>query len=245
MLRTVKILLLATAFSSAFALPDILAASLSVSPTLIDQSAPVNTAAVTLQTPGKELIRVQVRVFRWTQVDGEDRLEPTRDVVASPPMLKVAPGTDYTVRVVRTVKRPVAGEESYRLLVDQLPEPKDKKANRVNLVIRHSIPVFFHGGDEHVPAISWSALKTKRGLLLTARNEGGRRLRLTDLAIRSDAGKVLRRIKGLAGYVLGGSTMSWTISGSSSEVPLGSRIDIAGLGEGGPIHGTGLVKPSP
>jgi P pilus assembly chaperone PapD len=43
-------------------------------------------------------------------------------------MLKIAPGTDYTVRVVRTA---VVGEESHRLLVDQLPEPKDRKANRV------------------------------------------------------------------------------------------------------------------
>jgi fimbrial chaperone protein len=61
-------------------------------------------------------------------------------------MLKVAPGTDYTVRIVRTAKGPVAGEESYRLLIDQLPEPKDRKANQVSLVIRHSIPVFFRGG---------------------------------------------------------------------------------------------------
>jgi fimbrial chaperone protein len=234
--------LIAIAFSSLGLLPGAQAASLSVSPTLIDQVTPASTAAVTLQTPGREPVRVQVRLFRWTQVDGKDQLVPTRDVIASPPMLKVSPGTDYTVRVVRTTKRPVAGEESYRLLVDQLPEPKDRKANQVNLVIRHSIPVFFRGGDEQPPVIGWSAVRTKQGVMLMARNDGGHRFKLSNLVVKSASGKVLRRIDGLAGYVLGHSTKTWMIAG---QVAAGSGLDIAGQGEGGPFHGTSLVKPSP
>jgi len=218
------------------------AASISVSPTLIDKAASGNTAAVTLQTPGGEPVRVQVRIFRWTQADGKDRLEPTRDVVASPPMLKIAPGTDYTVRVVRLLKRPAAGEESYRLLIDQLPEPRDRRANQVNLVIRQSIPVFFRMGDEQPPAMAWTALRTKRGLVLTARNDGDRRFKLANLVVRTASGEMLRRIDGLAGYVLGHSAMTWIIPGN---VAAGSGLDIAGLGEGGPFHGTSLVKPSP
>jgi fimbrial chaperone protein len=243
-LRLSKVLILA-AFGCLPVLSDAEAASISVSPTLIDQAAPVNTAAVRLRTPGKEPVRIQVRVFRWTQIDGKDHLEPTRDVVASPPMLKVAPGADYTVRVVRTVKQPAGGEESYRLLVDQLPEPKDRRANRVNLVIRQSIPVFFRNGEEQAPAISWTVAKTKRGAVLTARNDGDRRLKLTDLTVKTASGNVLRRIDGLAGYVLGRATMSWPIVGSSAELKAGSRVDIEGSGESGPIHATGLVKAFP
>jgi fimbrial chaperone protein len=235
---------LAAAFGCSALLPQAVAGSVSVSPTLIDQVAPSNAAAVTLQTPGKDPVRIQMRIFHWTQVGGEDRLEPTRDVVTSPPMLKIAPGTDYTVRVVRTVRRPVVGEESYRLLVDQLPEPKDRKANRVNLVIRHSIPVFFRAGDERGPAVGWSTVKTKQGLRLTARNDGDHRLRLANLVVKAASGKVLRKVDGLAGYVLGHSAMTWTISGTD-DVPTGSEIDIAGLGEGGSFHGTSVVKPSP
>ena len=242
--KGLKAIFLAAAFGCSALLPQAVAGSLSVSPTLIDQAAPNNAAAVTLQTPGKEPIRIQMRIFRWTQIDGEDRLEPTRDVVASPPMLKIAPGTDYTVRVVRTVKRPVVGEESYRLLVDQLPEPKDRKANRVNLVIRHSIPVFFRAGDERGPVVGWSAVKTKQELKLTVRNDGDHRIRLANLVVKAASGKVLRKVNGLAGYVLSHSAMTWTISGAG-DVSAGSELDIAGLGEGGPFHGTSLVKPSP
>ena len=243
-MKTLKTTFLAVAFWCSALMPQALAGSLSVSPTLIDQAAPNGAAAVTIQTPGKQPVRVQVRILRWTQIDGKDRLELTRDVVTSPPMLKVAPGTDYTVRVVRIAKRPVVGEESYRLLVDQLPEPKDRKANRVNLVIRHSIPVFFRTGDEQGPAVSWSAVKTRQGIKLTARNDGDRRLRLEKLLVKTAPGKILRKVDGLAGYVLGHSTMTWIISGAG-DVPAGSELDIAGLGEGGPFHGTSLVKPSP
>lgn len=240
--NSIKAVLAAIAFGCIAAATVGNAGTLSVSPTLIDQKAPASTAALTVQTLGKEPMRVQVRLFRWVQVDGQDRLEPTRDVVASPPMLKVAPGMDYTVRIVRTAKRPVTGEESYRLLVDQLPEPKDKKANQVTLVIRHSIPVFFSTGGENPAAITWSAVKTGKGLVLTARNNGDRRFKLTNLVVKSGAGKLLRRIDGLAGYVLGHSTMSWTMAG---QVAPGSALDIAGQGEGEPFHGTSSVQPSP
>lgn len=239
---SIKAALAAFGFGCIAAATPGIAGTLSVSPTLIDQKAPASTAALTVQTLGKEPMRVQVRLFRWVQVDGQDRLEPTRDVVASPPMLKVAPGADYTVRIVRTAKRPVTGEESYRLLVDQLPEPKDKKANQVTLVIRHSIPVFFGTGSEKPAAITWSAVKAGKGFVLTARNNGDRRFKLTNLVVKSGAGKLLRRIDGLAGYVLGNSTMSWAMTG---QVAPGSALDIVGQGEGEPFHGTSLVQPSP
>jgi fimbrial chaperone protein len=174
MARRLKAAFLVFIFGCLGSLPGAAAASLSVSPTLIDQVAPAKAATVTLQTQGNNPVSVQVRLFRWSQVDGKDQLAPTRDAVASPPMLKVVPGTDYTVRIVWTAKRPVAGEESYRLLVDQLPDPKDKKANQVNLVIRHSIPVFFRKGDERPPAIGWSVVRTKQGLVLTGHNDGDR-----------------------------------------------------------------------
>lgn len=245
MLGRVTCTVIAATFGWLSAVSGAGAASLSVSPTLIDQAAPGKTASVTVQTPGRDPLRVQIRLFRWSQVDGKDRLEPTRDVVASPPMLKVAPGTDYTVRIVRMAKHPVAGEESYRLLIDQLPDPKDRKANQVNLVIRHSIPVFFRAGAERAPSLGWSAARTAKGLVLIARNDGDRRFKLANLVVTSASGKVLRRIDGLAGYVLGHSEMTWTISAAAGQVTPGSVIDIAGLGESGPFHGTSLVKPSP
>ena len=99
------------------------AASLRVAPTTISLVAPDAASVLSLRNDDKRPINVQIRVFRWTQVDGVDRLEPARDVVASPPAARLAGGAATTVRIVRVSKAPVSGEESYRLLVDELPDP--------------------------------------------------------------------------------------------------------------------------
>lgn len=103
------------------------------------------TAASTLRiwNEDKRPIAVQVRVFRWFKVDGKERLEPTRDVVASPPITTLKPGTENLVRIVRVKKAPTEGREAYRLVVDQLPDADRKGTGQVEIVVRHSIPVFF------------------------------------------------------------------------------------------------------
>jgi len=82
---------------------------------------------VTLRNEGTTPINAQIRVFRWSLVNGQEKLEPTDDVVASPPSVTLTPKGQYIARIVRVSKQPVAGEESYRLLVDQLPDLSKQK----------------------------------------------------------------------------------------------------------------------
>src|ERR1700736_5594855 len=96
-------------------------AQLHVEPVLLELSAPTAAGVLTLRNNDDAEIVVQTRVVRWSQSNGSDVLEPATDVVASPPFVTLAPGADYVVRVVRVSKQPVREEESYRVVVDQLP----------------------------------------------------------------------------------------------------------------------------
>ena len=98
------------------------AGTLQVEPVIVDVTAPGGASTVTLRNEGAAPIEAQIRVFRWSLVDGQEKLEPTDDVVASPPSATLTPKGLYIVRVVRVSKKPMVGEESYRLLVDQLPD---------------------------------------------------------------------------------------------------------------------------
>lgn len=118
------------------------ATSLRVSPITLDLDARTAASTIRLWNNDRRPINVQVRVYSWTKVNGKDRLEPTTNVVASPPMTKLAPGSENLIRVVRVSKRPVRGKESYRILVDELPTSQ-RAAGTVNVVVRHSIPVHF------------------------------------------------------------------------------------------------------
>jgi fimbrial chaperone protein len=187
-------------------------------------------------------VNVQIRVFKWSQASGKETLEPTTDVVASPPAVKLAPGKDYVARIVRTTKRPAAGEESYRILVDQLPQAQGSPAAQVNVLLRQSIPVFFGRGADARAQVAWSLAYDGPALVLTAKNGGARRLRLSAVSLRDDAGTTVSFGEGLVGYVLSHSTMNWTQPVAADAFGAKGSIVLSGQGDTGPIH---VVIPAP
>src|SRR5918993_1358762 len=133
------------------------AAMLSVSPVTLEIAAPRTNAKLNLENRGEEPVTVQIRVFRWAIKNGKESLTPTSSVVASPPMATLKPHGKYTVRIVRVANEPVTAEESYRLLVDQLPKPVNQPGSAVSFLIRQSIPVFFTTAELQKPSLVWSA----------------------------------------------------------------------------------------
>src|SRR5262245_21445900 len=132
------------------------AGSLQVEPVILDVTAPGAASTITLHSAGSAPINGQIRLFKGSVVNCEETLEPTDDVVASPPSVTLAPNAKNIVRVVRVAKTPVVGEESYRLLVDQLPDLAQQKNGAVNLLVRYSLPVFFGAADKKSPTLAWS-----------------------------------------------------------------------------------------
>jgi fimbrial chaperone protein len=187
------------------------AADLRVAPVLVDPQPGARTATVTVINQEQQPMKVQIRVMRWSQEDGQDKLVPTKDVVASPPFATLAPGQHYLLRVVRTVKAPPRGEEAYRILFDEVPDPKNLKPGAVNLVVRQSIPAFFSDEPRRVATVDWSVAGEGSRLALVAKNHGSRRLRLSDVALVSHDKPVYQQA-GLVGYVLPGDTMRWPLA---------------------------------
>src|SRR5262249_12656315 len=134
--------------------------------------------------------------------------EPTDAVVASPPSVTLTPKGQYIARIVRVSKQPVAGEESYRLLVDQLPDLAQQKSGTINLMVRYSIPVFFGAPNKKNPSVTWAVAVKGDKVTVMARNTGERRLRISALTLRDASGRAVSFGNGLAGYALGGSTKS-------------------------------------
>jgi fimbrial chaperone protein len=185
------------------------AAALSVAPVTVSVLAPESAAVLTISNRGTKPVAVQIRAFAWSQTDGRDRLTPTRALVVSPPIVTIPPGKDQVVRVVRLAGGAVMGEESYRLLVDQLPNPRDRQNGVVNVLLRYSIPVFFTAQDASEPRLSWRLISGSP-VRLSVRNTGQRHFRIADLGLQEASGKLVVLRKGLVGYVLGGSSMSWS-----------------------------------
>jgi fimbrial chaperone protein len=113
-----------------------------VSPTSIRVAPDQQVATLTVKAGGPGETQGQVRVMRWMRGGGQGTLSPTRDVVASPPALRMAPNQELTIRLVRTLKTQARVEECYRVLVDQLPG-QSQQGQVVKFTVRHSVPVCF------------------------------------------------------------------------------------------------------
>jgi len=215
------------------------AGSLQVEPVLVDVIAPGAASTVTLRNEGTAPIDAQIRVYRWTLVDGQEKLEPTDDVVASPPSVTLTPKGQYIARIVRVSKQPVTAEESYRLMVDQLPDLAQQKNGAVNLLVRYSIPVFFGVANKKNPTVAWSVAVKGDKLTVTARNNGDRRLRISALSLRDASGRSISLGTGLAGYALGQSAKSWTVPsrGFSTNGP----ASVSAQSDGGPIQAVASI----
>ncbi|WP_165188891.1 fimbrial biogenesis chaperone [Caulobacter soli] len=194
--------------ASAWDFSPAVASTLRVSPVGLDLPSGQNAATLNLFNDDATPLNVQVRVFRWRQVDGKDVLEPASGVVASPPISKVAPGAARTIRVVRLDPKLPEKQEAYRLIVDELPPPLSDSGRQVTLLMRHSIPLFFAASADKA-RVEWRLDGPKDGPALTAINTGGRHLRVSNLKVVDAAGDVLAERKGLVGYALPGSKMTW------------------------------------
>jgi len=131
------------------------ASGLQIAPTGL-QIAPGGPAqALWLTNTGDRELRAQVRAYRWSQANGKDDLEATQALVASPPMLNIPAGGRQLVRVIRTGQDAAAGEQAFRLLVDELPQGAATTTG-VQYVLRYSVPVFVGAAPASAAALQWS-----------------------------------------------------------------------------------------
>jgi fimbrial chaperone protein len=209
---------------------------LQVAPVLVEIPIPGATATLRLRNEGPKPLDAQIRIFRWTQVDGLDSLTPTDDVAASPPLASLRPNTDYTVRIVRTSKEPVVKEESYRLLIDELPAPVTGSAATVNIALRYSIPVFFTVPGVAAPKLSWDLQQRANKPAIVVNNAGDRRIRLSKLKFTDGKGAIANFGDGLAGYVLGHSSRGFDVPANAKSFGAGGVVSISAQSDIGPIE---------
>ena len=212
--------------------PSVLATSLQIAPVLVDVPAPGAASKLILSNRGSEQIKAQIRIFKWIQKNGKDQLVATKDVVASPPLVKISAQGTNTVRIVRVSKTPLKNEEAYRLIVDQLPDKSKKSGVAVKLQMRYSIPVFFGAslGDE--PKLSWTI--KGNGANLIVKNRGKRHVRLSELSIKTNKGGNIGTKNGLVGYVLSNSMAQFNVK-LAKKARKNSRVLITANDQNGQI----------
>lgn len=203
------------------------ASGLQVSPVSLTLTPAQAADGLWLSDTGTDPLHAQVRVYRWFQRDGQDQLEPSRDLVISPPMLQIDAGSRQLIRVIRTgapPSGPSATEASYRVVIDELPATSDKRG--VQFVMRYSIPVFVEPvGAQTSHSLHWSLGKADGHAFLEVTNTGTGHAQLAQLSFVDHAGHRIELAPGLLGYVLPGATMHWTLKAPAEAFNEGGTLD--------------------
>lgn len=197
-------------------------ASLSIAPLRTEIDSGATGATVYLSNTSSREIAVQSRLFAWNQATGTDAYAPTSDLTLSPSISMIPTGETQIVRILRKAGSS-PGEKRYRLVVDQLPDPKSVQGGQAATRIRFALPVFVDRDTASAPSLAWR-LKDDR---LELANTGGATARIVTVAMETLDGKDVKLGENALRYVHGSSTIAWPIGGGCSlgAVKIVAQID--------------------
>ena len=179
--------------------------------TLIEVGVDSAAGRLTLANTGDAPLAAQVRVFAWSQQDGEDRLSPTTAIVLSPPIVKIPAGGEQVVRVVRQGPAPSGRDQTYRVIVDELPDKSKPNANSISFRMRYVMPLFVRDAVAKPPTLACRIEHQGAAASLSCNNSGGRAAQLGATTLLDAAGQKYELTPGLFGYVLPVSVRRWPL----------------------------------
>lgn len=191
------------------------AAALQVSPTTVNFKTNDKATPLWLSNTGTESLKGQVRIYQWEQHQNGESLTDTQELVASPPIVDIPPGGKQLVRLVRMNHNLINNEQSFRVIVDELPKPDSPQQAGINFLLRYSVPVFIEGQKSNllsnVANVSFDVAQSGNHLLLTAKNSQTTHVKLSGLRYVGLDGKQTDLYPGLMGYVLPEGQNQWNI----------------------------------
>lgn len=192
--------------------------AVTISPVVVELSPSRRIVSITFTNPGDQPLRYQSSTFAWHQVDGEDRREPTDDLIVAPPIADIAPGGRQIFRV--TLRRPATGrEQAYRLVFEDVtatstaaPATDDVA---IHFRVNQDLPVFVSAPGQPKPTLRIEPCQGVVGACVRIENAGDRYAQVKSLGL--DRGTWHKDMP-VNARVLAGAWKQWPI-----ELPAGTR----------------------
>jgi fimbrial chaperone protein len=215
---------------------SVMAGSLSVTPIRIELSSTQRSVALTVRNDGDQPTVVQAQLVAWSQADNDDRLEPTTDILASPPIFTVAPGASQVLRVALRRAPDAARERSYRVLVTEVPGTPPPESSVAQFALKISLPIFVDAsGAKTAPQLEWSGTRTAKGeLALSAVNTGAKHIQVQTIEVTRAGTDPDARFAGLW-YILPGQRRTVTIKPSDGHTIAAGRVQVKAETDAGPL----------
>jgi fimbrial chaperone protein len=219
------------------------AAEWRVTPIRLDLGKEARTGAISIVNEGSERINYEIKVVEWTQdAEGQDQYTDTSDIIFFPKILTLDGKAERVVRAGITAP-PVSAEKSYRIFIEELPQPRKDNQTGVALAVRFGIPVFVKPlkdeakGTIDPPRIDPTAITT------VIRNSGTVNLNLKGIVFTGKDQQGLevfsRETRGW--YLLTGMSRQYSATITAEECRRASTLEIEAKNDKIPLKVTATV----
>jgi fimbrial chaperone protein len=217
--------------AAAVALP-VQAAQFTITPVRIFMTQRDRAVAVTVQNDSDQEVVMQADLYTWNQkADGTDDLVLTEDLILTPPILKLAPKARQVVRLARLTAPPSGAQQTYRLIVRELPEARPNNQLQLQVALAFSLPVFI--SPPGVKRDLQCSLERAAADLVRAvcQNAGTAYAQIRTFELTDDQGaRILARDSG--GYLLPSTKRSFELKRAEGRIPGGNVKLQAALDDG-------------
>jgi fimbrial chaperone protein len=208
------------------------AQSLSVLPVNVFLQPGQKAATLSVTNSGQKPTSIQVRVYDWGQLNDEDQLTPSNIVVASPPLVTIAPGSSQVVRLILR-QAPEGREATYRIVLDQIPGPGEPGV--VQMVLRLSIPIFAMPATKAAPQVQFHLERNGDKLFLVGVNSGLSHQAVRNIVVTAANGHKINAYAKVSPYVLAGVTRHWELDTQGYAPQPGETLKLTADGIAGSI----------
>jgi fimbrial chaperone protein len=199
-----------------------------VTPIRLDFDRGTKTGVITVVNEGGDKLNVQMRAFEWTQnAEGKDQYTETNDIIFFPRIMSLEKSEEKILRA--GIKIPATTKEkTYRLFIEEIPEPKKAEGVNVAIAIRFGVPIFVKPLKEEVKGEIEKVGLSKGVLDAFVKNVGNSHLIINSVDIKGKNAKGEEIFsKELSGwYLLSGVSRRYTTSIPQEVCRALSRLDI-------------------
>ena len=187
------------------------AGTFSISPLRIELDSKQHIGVLTINNEEDAPLMIQAQVVAWSQENNEEKYLDTHDLLVTPPVIQLVPKAEQIVRVAVRHVDAADSELHYRLILSEVPQPKEKNFTGLSVALRMSIPIFIAPATSAHADINWTSRWLDDGSLqIAAHNQGKAHLQITDFAIQFGGAAGSVNVNP-SRYVLPGSTITWIV----------------------------------
>jgi fimbrial chaperone protein len=200
---------------------------ISISPLRINFSGNQQSEVITLRNTSATTFTVQPKIMKWSQVDGKDVFEPTREVLVAPPFAEILGGESQVIRFALR-RAPSATEElSYRVFLQQVAAPQRATGAAVTFAWNLSLPIFVAPSTElPAPELTVVAKAVGSNIELSISNSGASHVQVKNLKLESS---VATSTGGQMAYLLAGQSGKFIVpapAGKSDRLKMIADTDV-------------------